>query len=57
MVALASIDSTISLWKPYMDKPFAVLVDVFKLGISDMSWGFNGNVLVVASLDGTIFYI
>ena len=55
MVALASIDSTISVWKPYMDKPFAVVLDIFKMGVTDLSWGFNGNILLASSNDGEIF--
>jgi len=55
VVALASIDSTISVWKPYMDKPFAVVLDIFKMGVTDLSWGFNGNILLASSNDGEIF--
>lgn len=40
-----------------MSKPFAVVMDIFKMGISDMSWGFNGNILMASSNDGAIFYI
>ena len=52
VVALASIDSTISIWKPYLDKPFAVVLDIFKMGITDLSWGYNGNILLASSNDG-----
>lgn len=57
VVAIASIESTISIWKPHMTKPFAVILDIFKMGISDMSWGFNGNILMVSSNDGSIMFI
>jgi hypothetical protein len=40
-----------------MTKPYAVILDVFKMGITDMSWGFNGNVLLVSSNDGSVVYI
>lgn len=54
VVAVASIDSTISIWKPYMDKPFTVILDLFNMGITDLSWGFNGNILIGGSNDGKI---
>lgn len=57
VVALASIDSTISIWKPYMTKPLAVVLDIFKMGITDMTWGFNGNILLGSSHDGIIMFI
>ncbi len=57
VVAIASIESTISIWKPHMEKPYAVILDIFKMGITDMSWGFNGNVLMVSSNDGNIMFI
>lgn len=30
---------------------------MFSMGITDMSWGFNGNVLLVSSNDGNIIFI
>ncbi|CDW71962.1 protein hira [Stylonychia lemnae] len=57
VVALASIDSTLSIWKPYMDKPFAVVLDIFKMGVTDLSWGFNGNILLASSNDGHVFSV
>lgn len=57
VVALASIDSTISIWKPYMNKPFTVILDIFHMGITDLSWGFNGNILLASSNDGKVFSI
>jgi protein HIRA/HIR1 len=53
-VAIASIDSTITVWKPSMDKPLTVMLDIFKMGISDLSWGFNGNILLASSHDGKV---
>ena len=38
-----------------MSKPFAVFLDIFKLGIADLTWGFNGNVLLSSSYDGKVF--
>lgn len=38
-----------------MTKPFAVVLDIFNLGITDLSWGFNGNILLASSNDGKIF--
>jgi len=55
VVALASIESTISIWKPFMSKPFTVILDIFNMGITDLSWGFNGNILLASSNDGKIF--
>ena len=38
-----------------MDKPFAVVLDIFKMGVTDLSWGFNGNILLASSNDGSVF--
>lgn len=57
VVALASIDSTISIWKPFMSKPFAVILDIFNMGVTDLTWGFNGNILLASSNDGKVFYV
>jgi WD40 repeat protein len=57
IVAIASIDSTISVWKPGMDKPLTVIMDIFRMGASDLSWGFNGNILLASSHDGKVFMI
>lgn len=54
MVALASIDSTISIWKPYLQGPITVILDIFKMGITDITWAFNGNQLLASSNDGHI---
>ena len=54
VVAIASIDSTLTVWKPGMDNPLTVMLDIFKLGISDLSWGFNGNILLASSTDGKV---
>lgn len=40
-----------------MTKPYAVILDIFKMGITDMSWGFNGNILLISSNDGNIMFI
>jgi len=37
-----------------MDKPLTVMLDIFKMGISDLSWGFNGNILLASSHDGKV---
>jgi hypothetical protein len=29
VVALGSVDTSISVWKPHMEKPFTVLLDIF----------------------------
>jgi len=29
-------------------------MDAFKLGVTDLSWGFNGNILLASSTDGEI---
>lgn len=54
MVAIASIDSTITVWKPGMEKPMTIVMDLFKMGITDLSWGFNGNILLASSHDGQV---
>ena len=55
IVALGSADSTITIWKPSMSKPFAVFLDIFKNGVADLTWGFNGNLLLASSLEGKVF--
>ena len=57
VVAVASIESTISIWKPHQERPAMVVLDLFKMGVTDMSWGFNGNILMISSNDGNIAYI
>lgn len=32
-------------------------MDAFKLGITDLSWGFNGNVLLASSTDGQVVFV
>ena len=54
VVAIASIDSTITVWKPSMERPLTVMMDIFRMGISDLSWGFNGNILLASSHDGKV---
>jgi WD40 repeat protein len=57
VVAIASIDSTISIWKPYLSSPFIVSLDIFKMGITDLSWGFDRNILLASSHDGAIVFM
>ncbi len=38
-----------------MDRPLTVVLDIFRMGTSDLSWGFNGNVLLASSHDGKVF--
>ena len=40
-----------------MDKPFTVVLDIFKMGITDMGWAFNGNILLASSHDGQVLLI
>lgn len=40
-----------------MEKPFTVVLDLFKLGITDITWAFNGNVLLASSTDGVAMFI
>ena len=54
VVAIASTDSTRTVWKPSMERPLTVVMDAFKMGISDLSWGFNGNILLASSHDGKV---
>lgn len=30
------------------------MMDSFNLGVTDLSWGFNGNILLAASNDGSV---
>lgn len=32
-------------------------MDNFKMGITDLSWGFNGNILLASSTDGQVMCI
>ena len=54
IVAIASQDSTISVWKPQLQKPVAVPMDCSMMGVTDLSWGFNGNILMSSSHDGKV---
>ena len=40
-----------------MAKPLAILMDAFMMGITDLSWGFNGNILLASSTDGKVMAI
>jgi len=55
--ALASADSTLTVWLPSLDKPLTIIMDSFNLGITDLSWGFNGNILLACSNDGEVMCI
>ena len=57
IIALASAESTITVWKPSMTKPLAIIMDAFTMGITDLSWGFNGNILLASSTDGRVMAI
>ena len=54
VVAVCSQDSTITVWKPQCQQPIAVIMDFSMMGVTDLSWGFNGNMLLASSHDGTI---
>jgi protein HIRA/HIR1 len=54
IIALASAESTITVWKPSMQKPLTIVMDAFMMGVTDLSWGFNGNVLLASSTDGKV---
>ena len=40
-----------------MQHPMTCMMDIFKMGISDLSWGFNGNILLASSHDGQVLLI
>jgi hypothetical protein len=40
-----------------MEKPFVVLLDNFNTYVTDMTWAFNGNILVVSSNDGNTMIV
>lgn len=54
IVAIVSQDSTITVWKPSQNKPIAVILDFCMMGVTDLSWGFNGNMLLASSHDGKV---
>lgn len=54
IVAIVSQDSTITVWKPQRQQPIAVIMDFSMMGVTDLSWGFNGNMLLASSHDGTV---
>jgi WD40 repeat protein len=56
VVAIVSQDSTISVWKPQLQKPFSLIMDFSMMGVTDMSWGFNGNLLLSSSHDGKVAF-
>ena len=56
VVAIVSQDSTISIWKPQLTKPFALIMDFSMMGVTDLSWGFNGNILLSSTHDGKVTY-
>jgi len=33
------------------------MMDSFNLGVTDLAWGFNGNILLAASNDGEVMLI
>ena len=57
IIALASAESTITVWRPNLEKPLTILMDAFVMGVTDLSWGFNGNILLASSTDGKILAI
>ena len=57
MIALASADSTITVWQPKLAKPLTIMMDSFNLGVTDLSWGFNGNILLASSNDGEVMFM
>lgn len=57
MIALASADSTITVWQPKLEKPLVIMMDSFNLGVTDLTWGFNGNILLASSNDGEVMMI
>jgi hypothetical protein len=38
-----------------MERPLTVITDIFLMGTSDLSWGFNGNIFLASSHDGKVF--
>lgn len=40
-----------------MQRPFTTVLDLFKSGISDLSWAFNGNILMGCSMDGQAVFL
>jgi hypothetical protein len=40
-----------------MEQPLSIEMDIFRMGVTDLSWGFNGNILLASSNDGKIVCI
>ena len=56
-VALGSKDRSLSIWLTNHKRPLAVVHDLFKDSILDLSWSVDGYELLVCSTDGSIAYL
>jgi hypothetical protein len=45
------------VWQPKLEKPLVIMMDSFNLGVTDLTWGFNGNILLASSNDGEVMMI
>jgi hypothetical protein len=57
VLAIAGIDSTLSIWKYGSKKPLCTIRNIFQMGFTDLTWGLFGTVLFASSQDGTIFTV
>ncbi|KAN0059613.1 HIR complex subunit [Thecaphora frezii] len=54
VVALGSLDQSVSIWVTGLEKPVLVARDVFERQVMDLSWSSDGYTLYASSSDGTV---
>ena len=55
--AIGGASSNLSIWSAKSQHPIVIVTDLSTSMITDISWGFNGNVLLASTLQGDIFYL
>ncbi|KDN43186.1 WD40 repeat-like protein [Tilletiaria anomala UBC 951] len=54
LMALGSLDQSVSVWLTGLSKPLLVARDVFERQVMDLSWSANGLTLYACSADGSV---
>lgn len=54
VVALGSLDQSVSIWVTGLEQPVLVARDVFQRQVMDLSWSADGYTLYACSSDGTV---
>ncbi|KIS67027.1 uncharacterized protein UMAG_04900 [Mycosarcoma maydis] len=54
VVALGSLDQSVSIWVTGLEQPVLVARDVFERQVMDLSWSADGYTLYACSSDGTV---